>query len=435
MPYYRHPATWTPERVADAANAARELRAKFDSGPPDDSWAVCCSLCRQEYELQRAAYDALILRADVLIDLSRRRYNDPALARMDKTADEKITFAISDREREQWQYRERERFRTGQYTAVPWDHLEPREPYRYPHCSVTKPGLIAYTKSDEHGVQDRQTAVKPGRYLKEFFPDMTDETIRDWVSECQGITFDLKIATTADDIIRVYRGGPSSCMSHDESSYSSSIHPVSVYGDSDLAIAYYGDIDHASGRAIIWPDKKLHGRIYGGEYTMKALLEREGYTYGSMSGALIRAISDRGSYVMPYVDGIDRADTTIKNGKRWIRLGGNGNIHCNRTDGLAWDVAEDNDDYDEDSWSCDRCGAVQGDDDSSYRHHNGRYTMVICDACHSSLYRACDDCDMETLRANLEAHSGDLVCESCYSARQAAETETETTEAAEVSPF
>jgi hypothetical protein len=413
MPYYRHPSDWSPERFTTAIAAAVELANEYGNEAPTDP--QCCTMCCDSYRSRLDDYNNLLSRADILAaDLSTRTHHDPADAHAAKRAGETVTFWITDRERDRWRYREMERFSSGQYIPVPWSHLEPEDPPRFPHLSVKSPGLIAYTKSDEHGVLDRQTAIKPGRYLKDFFPDWSDDTIRDWVSRCQGITFELKIATTADDIIRVYRGGPSSCMSHDRASYSSIVHPVSVYGDSDLAIAYYGDIDHASARAVIWPREKRYGRIYGGAYTLQTLLEREGYKAGSMSGACVRAIPDRGTYVMPYVDGISHAGTVRRDGQRWIQLG-DGDLTTSNTNGLAGDECDDDDpDYDDGSWVCDRCDEGQAEGDPSYNHHNGRYRMTICESCHDHLYVSCEHCDVATLRTAALSVDGTDYCESCY---------------------
>src|ERR1700685_2661684 len=83
-----------------------------------------------------------------------------------------ISFIPSQDENRTWQRREEMRFTEGSYVHVPWGPIsrysEPEMFRRYPHLSVKHPGLIAYTKDEEHGLLDRQTAVRPGRFIEQF---------------------------------------------------------------------------------------------------------------------------------------------------------------------------------------------------------------------------------------------------------------------------
>ena len=67
----------------------------------------------------------------------------------------------------------------------------------------------------------------------------------------------------------------------------------------DLAVAYVkngrGTI---IGRCVCWPEKKLHGRVYGAHGKMQTALKQAGYRRGTMSGARL----DKYLGVIPYLD-------------------------------------------------------------------------------------------------------------------------------------
>jgi len=236
-----------------------------------------------------------------------------------------------------WRERETERFWHGTYERVAWHN----EPWFYDadtelkahflHRSSDKPELVAFTESAEKGEQDRQTRMRAGAYLEKYFSDkLTAYDIAKWaqIHAMQGAKLspeDVKIARSADEIKHVYLNGPESCMSNESERYQSHPHhPTAVYGDSDLGVAYverkaeYHSAD-ISARAIVWPERKIFGRIYptAERYSgiarqlavqevmaLTQALEAMGYQRGSFNGAQIKAIHIEDSeYVMPYLDG------------------------------------------------------------------------------------------------------------------------------------
>lgn len=417
MPYYRHPADWSPERVLEHLDARETALNSENALRYRPSISDCCAQCTADTTRERAEWDAAHPEALADIPAALEAFDTAALAHTGKAANEKVTFLPNHTERISWRRREQDRFRHGAYLPVPWDDLEPVDDYsysiRFPHFAVKSPGLIAYTKTEEHGVLDRQTAVRPGRYLKDYFPDMSDADVRDWVSKCQSTSFELQFARTADDIERVYLGGPSSCMAHPESAFSSCVHPVRVYGDSDLAVAYYGNIDKASARAVVWPDRKIYSRIYGGD-TLRLLLEQAGYEQGSLSGAKVQALydDDRSCYVMPYVDYINYACETRLDGKTWLVLG-SGRLQAQRTDGLSEDCDEDND------WTCAACGEGYSADAESYSYDGESY----CDGCYTDRFADCFDCGETYIREDMTRvwinSRRRYFCEDCQATREA----------------
>lgn len=296
-----------------------------------------------------------------------------------------------------WRTREQERLDSGTYTLLSrawrhsyWfrygmegntldeylnnnDHCWP--PYTAPylnhfaHVSLTDGAMIAFTENDAKGIADRQTKMKPGKYLTKFFSHvLTPLQITELATafSAEFAPMELQFASDADDIEHVYRSGPSSCMSYGANSYSSSEHPVRAYAGPDLQVAYIarGD-DDVTARAIVWPAKKRFGRIYGDAGRLKPLLVAAGYSTGSMVSARISAIEDEGQYVVPYVDGISYGE---RDG-RYIVLG-HGDINLQRTDGLSGSA-----------FTCDHCGDGMSEDDGFYCEDDGE---TMCEDCHGN---------------------------------------------------
>lgn len=333
-----------------------------------------------------------------------------------KQSTHKITFVASDSEHCAWTDRERERFYTGEYIPVPWSSGvnelinfsgDKQTHEHYAHLSIQCPGLIAYTKSPEHGVQDRQTCVKPGRYLAEFFPNESADKVAHLIAACAAEAITLQFTTDPDVIERIYIGGPRSCMAGKLPGHEyikTSIHPTRVYGNSpDLALAYYGDIDHAAARTIVWPDKHRYVRAYGNDPVLIRLLKLAGYAQGSLIGARVRAIPDpdHGGYLMPYFDGIGEAD---RRGEYFVL--GEGSIDVQTTTGYT--DGEPNDD-DDDSRHCDNCHDRYDPNDDGGDGY--------CQSCYDNRW-TCDNCnDVSFNDDGMYSTDYGTYCESCYDDR------------------
>lgn len=362
-------------------------------------------------------------------------YGTKDLALADRQDGQTVTYIATLDERDSWMTREQTRFNSGHYVPVPWvetirynDQLW----QHFAHVSLDVPGMIAYTPDDEKGIQDRQVRVRPGKYLQQYFADrFTPEQIADYASRVKAYTEELKIATTPDDIARVYcaDGGPTSCM--DRRNFRFDETPVRVYGNSDLAVAYIGTLgkgendSRIAARAVVWPERKVYTRIYGDTATLQHVLHSAGYAEGSMRGARIRAIETRGGdYVMPYVDGIYTADLQ----GQWFVLGrgeyatdnttgttdhGNTCSNCNSRCGADESYCES---CLEDSNYCERCGETSFDsNDGTYSSERG---VWMCDSCWS--HRDCECCD-ETLHEydyTRSAWSETYRCDDCENMRE-----------------
>jgi hypothetical protein len=318
---------------------------------------------------------------------------------------------ITAKQKQEWRTRERLRFDRGEYQRLPvfwtnelwWnygvrDHdayclkldaarrsgkyLSYSEPHmnHYAHVSTTDGAMVAFTENDAKGVADRQTRMKPGKYLTKFFGDvLTADQIRDLATKfsAEYAPQKLQFAADADTIEHVYTHGPSSCMSYNSADFQSECHPVRVYGDSDLQVAHIApQADRITARAICWPAKKLYGRVYGDEHRIVPLLKEAGYTAGSMRGARVRLIQhddDSDYIVMPYVDGVGAGEIDGD----YVRLG-SGDICTQPTCGLSRTSPEHR---------CEMCERGMTDDDAYTCEGVDGY---ICPGCEDTETVMCD---------------------------------------------
>jgi hypothetical protein len=223
---------------------------------------------------------------------------------------------------EDWKKIQAEKIATGTFKPVPW-HTHPKwiewsakapQCDHFVHCSIKDQNAIAYTKNAEAGQMDIRTRISPSKYFEKFVKGApSDYYISEWLAIWTKYVSasELKFATTRSEIRKVYELGPDSCMSGERGLWGSSIHPVEAYAAGDLAIAYLlrrnGRIN---ARAVVWPEKKLIGRQYGGDATLLAnLLKGEGYTSaGSFENARLLAIDaepytkKQFTFICPYID-------------------------------------------------------------------------------------------------------------------------------------
>lgn len=214
------------------------------------------------------------------------------------------------------------------------------------HVMVSEkdPTMLTYFQGETKACLGIRTPIKPGRYLTKFFPTLGEKKIKalvEWM--VSGIYVDptfegstLEFATTPDDIVKVYKDGPASCMSHETRDYSSGTHPVRAYGAGALAVAYFKaelpnrrtGMPVVAARALCWPENKVFGRIYptpGNAYQdgftseqqltaarslLENMLRKDGYqglheTRDGFEGAALLRINcetQTNAVVMPYLD-------------------------------------------------------------------------------------------------------------------------------------
>jgi len=254
---------------------------------------------------------------------------------------------ISREEIEAWHVREGTRLRDRTYTPLPgtwtassWFYGASSTDFHFAHVSVSDDAYIAYTENDQKGVADIQTKVKPGRYLKRYYGHiLSDDQIKALATSLSANykPVELLITQDADEIEKVYRTGPRSCMSGHPSEYEAGIHPARVYAGPDLAVAYIKRDKNITARCVIWPEKKIYSIVYGDYTRMDQPLKAAGYKAGSLHGARIQLIKYGDDYVVPYVDGLDCG--SIKKG--FIVLDDDGDISLSNTNGVAFNCTVD----------------------------------------------------------------------------------------------
>lgn len=331
-----------------------------------------------------------------------KRHNMPDRYRVIKEGQEKP--------KTDWRERERQRFQSGKYLHAVWygagwavRHVE-----HYCHVALDDPRYVAYTPDAEAGEADKQLRITPDGYLRKYFSDcLGAQNIRDYSNEHldkYGPEPPLLWAHTADEFVEVYtkcHKTLSSCMTHDASYFSSSVHPVRVYGAGDLALAYImaADGENIAARVLCWPAQKRYSRIYGRERRLRLALQRLGYTEGNFNGARLLKIEDGdGLYVCPYVD---YHEHVALGAKHLIINGADGEpMRCDSTDGRT---------------SCGRLVCYACGDrirrDQEYRH-SGHYW---CETCYTDHFTYCEGCREDVDSDDITVVNGDCYCSSCYS--------------------
>jgi hypothetical protein len=322
---------------------------------------------------------------------SGRQYSTASEAGQSKQDGEIVTFLASTDEINAWRDREYTR-KLREYIAAPFFQLiEDRYPDHYLHLSMTQAGKLAYTKSVQHGIEDRQTIVRAGKYLTEYYADLGPETIAKYAGMVSAESVDLKIARSPDEILTAYTADLGSCMRAGKDCLQRlPQHPVRAYGNSDLAVAYTGPIDNVKARCIVWPDKMIYNRPYGHTSMIEPLLRSAGYTQGRIEGARIRAIAYRDGWIVPYVDGVSRG--TLSSDRQWIILDDTGPIDLHNTSGIA---------ADEDHGTCTHCNEPCDPDQG------------LCDYCDENT-STCEACGDRTNFDDLNGVNDSYYCESCY---------------------
>ena len=258
------------------------------------------------------------------------------------------------------------------------------------------PEMISYTRSVADGVRDRQVRVKLGRYLTKYFSDkLSEEKIRALVEQHNANCSTHQkwhIARTRGQIRTVYERGPSSCMSKPADHYATNrIHPCEMYAAGDLGVAFmwikkHGRM-HITARALVWPDKKQCGRIYGDVSRFRPILEEAGYEFDyddgglGFDGAKLLTLENNNCQVIaPYFDGpygVDLLRGKSSGGFALMTRTSNATHHAREQNGLLSGFGE----------PCTSCGEDTSEDN---QHHDANGEM-ICEHCYDNYYFTCDD--------------------------------------------
>lgn len=359
---------------------------------------------------------------------------------------------------DEWRERERKRFADRVYEPVPWEEKQWWKNCKYydlHHAHVSTKtmnqvaGLLAYTQDEDKGVNDRQTVMKPRRYLHKYLKQVIkdyifrnrysfelywtqrneenallprpskpedvnlDDEVEVWASKFEFVAKPTEYfcAATREEIKWVYLNcgdGASSCMSHPTRDYSTNgVHPSEAYAAGDIVICYLKtEGGTVTARAVTFYEKKLYGRIYGkhgNESKLKQALEEDGFVKGSMVGARMLQIpcdyEGEENYVFPYLDN-ECGVNFHKDG--FFCIANYGDYEAQSEYGL---LIRGHD------WWCVSCDEG-GRGDMYYNTHCGD---TICDGCYQEYYFTCHECD-EVHNWDNDHHElkGDYYCHDCF---------------------
>ena len=262
---------------------------------------------------------------------------------------------LSEKHHRSWHVREQERYsmhpviQKAVMLAPPadWHQLV----LEWPHVSVSNDtSKIAYTRNEQHGIDNRQTATSVGKYITRHFPTLKDHEVRDLCGMYGASTF--KITHDMEQMIDLLQRGPKSCMVFDENDSDDRCdegHPYRVYAPGlgwGLAVRMVGN--GVDGRALVNENDKSFVRSYrrnengysGADEDLQSWLNDQGYRHvrGWQLGTRLRYIPFRkyGQDIptAPYIDGQNRSVRVDEYTKTLI-IDDDGEWLCDMTNGEA----------------------------------------------------------------------------------------------------
>jgi hypothetical protein len=270
------------------------------------------------------------------------------------------------------------------------------------HISTTEPDLLAYFPTQKHWDSRVPQKIKAGRYLKKYFPDMSDDWIRQKANLLTGNKRTLKVLTHWYDMFVAYRTLDvndivSSCMTKD---CWRPVHPLMVYHESDVVLVVMYEYDEPKARALVNKYTKEFNIIYGQWERMLPMLNAAGYTHGSLDGAKINKLqryphgvdwddlkesiegirtTDMSNLLMPYIDG-------HRDHSRGCNNATSVNVHSDSVEIQKYGdyVANDYEnaslaDKEDDSRMCEVCQEDYSQGDGYYLEYEG---IDCCDYCY-----------------------------------------------------
>ena len=303
------------------------------------------------------------------------------------------------------------------------------------HVSVhpEKPDMIAYTRTLKDGMRDRQVRVKLGRYLAQTFGDkLSPQKIAQLVAQhnenqCEKLRW--HIAMTPKRIEVVYRRGPNSCMSKSRRYYDRDIdwshdaHPTSIYGAGDLGVAFLWRDGRITARVLVWPERKVYGRVYGDSERLLRALREAGYQSeydhrkavrdaggdqfvdGGFNGARLLKLDMDGVLVAPYMDedyGIRHLHSNVAYANSGFAMMTNRyDDACNMTNGLSGETGD----------PCSECGDTTPPDEMHHTHDG----ESICEHCRDHNYFYCEDMDeLYHIDDAVHTYDGRVISQEAY---------------------
>lgn len=197
-----------------------------------------------------------------------------------------------------------------------WDIWElSYHPYNLARLSADKTE-VTYYANEKDARLDRPKTIKAISYLRSV-RCISDESDIAYYCDRYGIPYadnwEIRFATTREEIRNVYVNGPRSCMSGEQDMRYYGVHPTEAYACAPIAVAYMvskDDPDHIAARTVVNMETKEWVCTYGARYQFERLLRENGYSQSSycIQGYKLLNIrvelenSYRGSAIQPYYD-------------------------------------------------------------------------------------------------------------------------------------
>lgn len=261
----------------------------------------------------------------------------------------------------------------------------------WPHVSVSSDtSKIAYTRNEQHGMDDRQTATTVGKYITRHFPTLRDHEVRDLCGMYGASTF--CITHDMEKMIDLLQRGPKSCMVFDDNDSDDRCnegHPYRVYAPGlgwGLAVRMIGN--SVDGRALVNENDKSFVRSYrrnengysGADEDLQSWLNDQGYSHrcGWREGTRLKYIPMR-KYgedipLAPFIDGNSK-HVSVDHGNGTLVIDDDGEWECDQTNGEASEIER---------CRCDNCDDRTHPDDL-YTTYDGDGSQV-CEHCLSHEY-------------------------------------------------
>jgi hypothetical protein len=210
---------------------------------------------------------------------------------------------------------------------------------RYWFPIVKEDGVIELVPDWKYGEDNLSVSMSPGKFLQKYYPSLSAKEVEEWISLCRNSSVTLEILSEPSAIAEAYINGPRSCMSHSAASYDLPIHPSEAYGaPGDLQLAILKHRGLVKGRALVWPERKYHGRVYGMVTELTQMLNDEGYTRHHFNGARIRKIKYKDYnhvFVLPWIDDSNLSQHLLKHhGDNFFVLHDKGGMNATSTRGV-----------------------------------------------------------------------------------------------------
>lgn len=272
-------------------------------------------------------------------------------------------------------------------------------PHHFLHVSKLDRTKIAFTESDDKGMNDRQTQMNVSRYLSQYCG--IDNELAKYVNSLHEKEYkehEIFFESDGQKIVELYQKSPSSCMTKEESYYDSFCHPMLVYGNSDISMAYMlnGD-DRVKARVMVWQEKKIYSRFYGDYESLRKALNDKGYTSDdNFHGAKLNRIYDDNEerLVLPYLDGCQ----TVTDKGSYLMIDDCGDILADTTNGLARKQRYA---------TCDSCEEdILDSDDANTVYLGSHRTRTYCNYCRDEYTIVCESTGDNIHRDNVTCIDG-----------------------------